>query len=147
MAVAERFPEILIAISQKLQQNGENTALPPSKSWPTWMTGRLFFQTLSFDALEVLALVEDAGSTPSEVDAAVGFGNRHTAELFGALVRHGLLDWVGRDGKPGTMPDSRRFTSTTSQLTPLARSLRHDQNFSLKAFGASLGTVYEGNCG
>ncbi|MCP9820102.1 hypothetical protein KBZ18_11450 [Synechococcus sp. Cruz-9H2] len=114
------------------------------------MTDRLFFQTLSFDALEVLALVEDAGATPSEVDAALGFGNRRTAELFGALVRQGLLDWVGRDGKPGSMPDARRFTSTTFQsttfqLTPLARSLRHDQTFSLKAFGASLGTVYEDN--
>jgi hypothetical protein len=109
------------------------------------MTDRLFFQTLSFEALEVLALVEDAGATPSEVDAALGFGNRLTAELFGALVCHGLLDWVGRDGRPGTMPDARRFTSTTFQLTPLARSLRHDQTFSLKAFGASLGAVYEDN--
>ena len=109
------------------------------------MTDRLFFQTLSFDALEVLALVEDTGATPSEVDAALGFGNRLTAELFGALVRQGLLDWLGRDGKPVTMPDARRFTSTTFQLTPLARSLRHDQTFSLKAFGASLGAVYEDN--
>lgn len=109
------------------------------------MTDRLFFQTLSFDALEVLALVEDAGATPSEVDAALGFGNRLTAELFGALVRQGLLDWLGRDGKPGSMPDARRFTSTTFQLTPLARSLRHDQTFSLKAFGASVGAVYEDN--
>lgn len=109
------------------------------------MTDRLFYQTLSFDALEVLALVEDAGATPSEVDAALGFGNRHTAELFGALVRQGLIDWLGRDGKPGCMPDARRFTSTTFQLTPLARSLRHDQTFSLKAFGASVGAVYEDN--
>ena len=109
------------------------------------MTDRLFFQTLSFEALEVLALVEDAGATPSEVDAALGFGNRLTAELFSALVCHGLLDWVGRDGRPGTMPDARRFTSTTFQLPPLARSLRHDQTFSLKAFGASLGAVYEDN--
>ncbi len=111
------------------------------------MTDRLFFQTLSFDALEVLALVEDAGATPSEVDTALGYGNRHTAELFGALVRQGLLDWVGRDGKHGTMPDASRFTSTTFQLTPLARSLRHDQTFSRKAFGASLGAVYEDSCG
>lgn len=109
------------------------------------MTDRLFFQTLSFDALEVLALVEDAGATPSEVDAALGFGNRLTAELFDGLVRQGLLDWLGRDGKPGTMPDATRFTSTTFQLTPLARSLRHDQTFSLKAFGASVGAVYEDN--
>ncbi len=111
------------------------------------MTDRLFFQTLSFDVPDVLALVDNAGATPSEVDAALGYGNRLTAELFGALVRHGLLDWVGRDGKPGTMPDARRFTSTTFQLTPLARSLRHDQSFSLKAFGASVGAVYEENAG
>ncbi len=88
------------------------------------MTDRLFFQTLSFDALEVLALVEDAGATPSEVGAALGFGNRHTAEFFGALFRQGLLDLGGREGKPGTMPDARGFTSTTFQLTPLARSQR-----------------------
>lgn len=57
------------------------------------------------------------------------------------------IDWVDRNGEPGTLPDAWRFTSTTFHLTPLARCLRQDVKFSLKALGASLGAAYEDSCG
>ena len=50
-----------------------------------------------------------------------------TTELFGALVGQGLLDGIDRDGKPGTMPEARRFSSTTFQLTQRVGCLRQDQ--------------------
>jgi hypothetical protein len=84
------------------------------------MTDRCFYQTLRFASLEVLALVDDAGATP---------------------VRHWLLDWVGPRGEPGSLPAAKQFSATTFQLTPLARSLRQDRKFRLKALGASLGAV------
>lgn len=74
-----------------MQQDGEITALHPAQGWPIWMTDRLFFQTLSFDALEVLDLVEDAGATPSEVDAALGQTRDHAglkAVHFNNLPAH-----------------------------------------------------------
>jgi hypothetical protein len=66
------------------------------------MTDRFFYQTLRFASLEVLDVVHDAGATP---------------------VRHGLLDWVGPWGEPGSLPAAKKFSSTTFQFTPLVRSL------------------------
>jgi len=61
------------------------------------------------------------------------------AAVFRNLVRRGLLDWEGRKRPPGALPMPWRFASTTFQLTPMARSLRQDEDFSTKAFAASLG--------
>jgi hypothetical protein len=105
------------------------------------MTERLYYQTLSFDDLEVLVLVERGGATPREVDADLGMGLRETITVFRDLVRRGLLDWEGRTGALGSLPNAWAFASTTFQLTPVARSLRQDELFCLKAFGASLGVV------
>ncbi|MFN9621310.1 MAG: hypothetical protein ACK587_00515 [Cyanobacteriota bacterium] len=102
---------------------------------------QLFYRTLSFDDLEVLVLVEDGEATPREVDEALGMGRRETLAVFRHLLRRGLLDWKGRTGASGTEPIARAFYSTPFQLTPLARCLRKDEAFNLKAFGASLGMV------
>ena len=100
---------------------------------------RPFYQTLSFADLEVLVLVEKGGATPREVDDALGMGRQETAAVFRDLVRRGLLDWDGRQRPVGALPMPWRFASTTFHLTPMARSLRQDEDFSLKAFAASLG--------
>ena len=99
---------------------------------------RPYYQTLSFDDLEVLVLVENGGATPREVDDSLGMGLRETKAVFRDLVRRGLLDWDGRNPWLGALPMPWRFATTTFQLTPLARSLRADEAFSLKAFAASL---------
>ena len=104
---------------------------------------RPFYQTLSFDDLEVLVLVKNGGATPREVDDSLGMGLRETKAVFRDLVRRGLLDWDGRNPWLGALPMPWRFATTTFQLTPLARSLRADEAFSLKAFAASLGVVYD----
>ncbi|MBM5818091.1 MAG: hypothetical protein FJ083_16420 [Cyanobacteria bacterium K_Offshore_surface_m2_239] len=102
---------------------------------------RPYYQTLSFDDLEVLVLVEKGGATPLEVDDSLGMGRRETAAVFRDLVRRGLLDWEGPTHTPGALPRPWRFASTTFQLTPMARALRADEAFCLKAFGASLGVI------
>lgn len=86
--------------------------------------GRLFFLTIGFDVLEVLALVEDA---------ALGVDHRLTGELFGTLVRQVLFGWLGRDGKHGIMPDARQSSLSTFQLTLLARGLQGEQTFCPKS--------------
>lgn len=86
------------------------------------MTVRFFYQTLSFVAHEFLNLVDDTGATPCDDDAALGLGSRLTAELFGDLVRHGLLQQAGHT---------------------LAPSLRQDLKSSPKDLGASPGAAEE----
>lgn len=104
---------------------------------------RPYYQTFSFTDLEVLVLVEKGGATPREVDDALGMGRQETAAVFRDLVQRGLLDWEGRRRPVGAMPMPWRFASTTFHLTPMARSLRQDEVFSLKAFAASLGVQDE----
>ena len=102
---------------------------------------RPYDQTLSFADLEVLVLVEKGGATPREVDDSLGMGRQETVAVFRDLVRRGLLDWEGRTRPPGALPLPWRFASTTFHLTPMARSLRQDEVFSLKAFAASIGVL------
>jgi len=83
-----------------------------------------FAHTLSFDALEVLVLVEDGGATPREVADSLGMDMEETKALFYNLVRRGLL--------------TCQEESTTFVLTPLPRSLRNDEAFSAAAFAAAL---------
>lgn len=99
---------------------------------------RLFSQTLSFDDLEVLVLVENGGATPREVEDSLGMSRRETKAVFQDLVRHGLLDWQGRTHAPGALPLPWSFGSTVFQLTPMAHSLRRDETFTNTAFAASL---------
>ena len=102
---------------------------------------RLFSQTLSFDDLEVLVLVENGGATPREVEDSLGMSRRETKAVFQDLVRRGLLDWQGRSHAQGALPLPWSFASTTFQLTPMARSLRRDEPFTTAAFAASLGVA------
>lgn len=95
-------------------------------------------QTLSFDDLEVLVLVEDGGATPREVADSLGMSPAQTKAVVQDLVRWGLLDWEGRAHALGAFPLPWRFAATVFQLTPLARSLRRDEGFTSTAFAASL---------
>ena len=83
-----------------------------------------FAHTLSFDALEVLVLVENGGATPREVAVSLGMDLEESKALFFDLLRRGLL--------------TCQEESTTFQLTPMARSLRNDEAFSAAAFAAAL---------
>jgi len=83
-----------------------------------------FAHTLSFDALEVLVLVENGGATPREVADSLGMDLEESKALFFDLLRRGLL--------------TCQEESTTFQLTPMARSLRNDEAFSAAAFAAAL---------
>ena len=108
---------------------------------------RPFSQTLSFDDLEVIVLVENGGATPREVEESLGMGRRETRAIVLDLVRRGLLDWEGRSHAPGALPLPWRFASTVFQLTPMARSLRRDEPFSSTAFAASLLVPAQNNKG
>ena len=72
--------------------------------------GRPFSQTLNFDILEVLVLVENGGATPREVADSLGMDLEETKALFYNLVRRGLL----------TCYDE----STTFALTPWPSAFR-----------------------
>ena len=61
-----------------------------------------------------------------------------TRALFHDLVRRGLLDWQGRSHAQGALPWPWLFGSTVFQLTPLARGLRRDEDFSDTAFAAAI---------
>ena len=97
-----------------------------------------FSLTLSFDDLEVLALVENGGASPQEVEELLGLERQNTKVLFRHLVRRGLLDWQGSPRAQGALPWPWRFGFTVFHLTPLARSLRNDDNFSDTAFAGSI---------
>ncbi len=97
-----------------------------------------FSQSLSFDAFEVLVLVENGGATPRELEDPLGMGPRKTNDVVRDLVRRGLLDWAGRAHAPGVLPLPWTFASTVFQLTPMARSLRRDEPFTSTAFAAAL---------
>ena len=97
-----------------------------------------FSLTLSFDDLEVLLLVENGGASPLEVEESLGIERHETKTVFRDLVRRGLLDWQGRSHAQGALPWPWSFGSTVFQLTPLARSLRGDDDFVDTAFAASL---------
>ena len=99
---------------------------------------RPFSQTLSFDDLEVIVLVENGGATPREVEESLGMGRREIRAVFQDLARRGLLDWQGRSHAPGALPLPWSFASTVFQLTPMAHSLRRDEPFTSTAFAASL---------
>lgn len=101
----------------------------------------LFHQGLSFEALEVLELIDQSGATPIEADGALGIGAAQLAVVFGELAHHGLLDWEGRSGDHGSLPHAAAFPSTHFQLSPLARSLRNDHALSLQALGSALGAA------
>ncbi len=75
-------------------------------------------QTLSFDDLEVLVIVESGGATPREVEHSLGMGPRETKAVFRDLVRRGLLDWEGRTHAPAALPLPWGFASTFFQLNP-----------------------------
>lgn len=83
-----------------------------------------FAHTLSFDDLEVLVLVEDAGASPREVADSLGMELEEAKDLFYDLVRRGLL--------------ACQHESTTFRLTALAQSLRNDEAFCTAAFAAAL---------
>lgn len=108
---------------------------------------RPFSQTLSFDDLEVLVLVENGGATPREVEDSLGMGPRETKVVFRDLVRRGLLDWEDRSHAPGALPLPWSFASTVFQLTPMACSLRRDETFTCTAFAASLLAAAQNNKG
>ena len=108
---------------------------------------RPFSQTLSFDDLEVLVLVENGGATPRELDVSLGTGPRETKAVVRDLVRRGLLDWEGRTHASGVLPLPWIFASTVFQLTPMARSLRRDETFTSKAFAAALLLATQSNNG
>jgi hypothetical protein len=72
--------------------------------------GRPFSQTLNFDILEVLVLVENGGATPREVADSLGMDLEETKDLFYDLMRRGLL----------TCYDE----STTFALTPWPSAFR-----------------------
>jgi DNA-binding MarR family transcriptional regulator len=95
-----------------------------------------FSLTLSFEDLEVLVLVENGGASPLDVEESLGLQRQDTKALFRHLVRRGLLDWQGSPHAQGGLP--WRFRSTVFHLTPLARSLRNDDDFSDTAFAASI---------
>jgi DNA-binding MarR family transcriptional regulator len=97
-----------------------------------------FSLTLSFDDLEVLVLAENGGATPLDVEESLGLERQDTKALFRHLVRRGLLDWQGSPHAQGPLPWPWRFGSTVFHLTPLARSLRNDHDFSETAFAASI---------
>ncbi|MFO8237725.1 MAG: hypothetical protein R6U00_05610 [Prochlorococcaceae cyanobacterium] len=97
-----------------------------------------FALTLSFDDLEVLVLVENGGASPLEVEESLGLERHQTKALFRHLVRRGLLDWQGSPHAQGALPWPWRLGSTVFQLTPLARSLQRDHDFSDTAFAASI---------
>ncbi|MEB3243919.1 MAG: helix-turn-helix domain-containing protein [Cyanobacteriota bacterium] len=97
-----------------------------------------FSLTLSFSHLEVLALVENGGASPREVEESLGMERPVTRAVFHDLVRRGLLDWQGRSHAQGALPWPWCFGSTVFQLTPLARSLRRDEDFSDTALAAAL---------
>ena len=99
---------------------------------------RPFSQTLSFDDLELIVLMENGCLTPREVEDSLGMGRRETTAVFRHLLRRGLLDWQGRSHAPGALPLPWSFASTVFQLTPMARSLRRDEPFTSTAFAASL---------
>ena len=48
---------------------------------------RSFSQTLSFDDLDVIVLVENGGATPRAVEESLGMGRRETRVEFQDLVR------------------------------------------------------------
>ena len=97
-----------------------------------------FSLTLSFSHLEVLVLVENGGASPLEVEESLGMERPDTRALFHDLVRRGLLDWQGRPHTQGALPWPWQFGSTVFHLTPLARSLRSDNDFSDTAFAAAI---------
>lgn len=97
-----------------------------------------FSLTLSFDDLEVLVLVENGGASPLQVEEALGLARQETTALFRDLVRRGLLDWQGRSHAQRALPWPWSFGSTVFHLTPLARSLRSDEDFADTAFAASI---------
>jgi len=99
---------------------------------------RPFSQTLSFDDLEVIVLMEKGGMTPREVEDSLGMGRRETKAVFQHLLRRGLLDWAARSHALGALPLPWSFASTVFRLTPMARSLRRDETFTSTAFAASL---------
>lgn len=108
---------------------------------------RPFSQTLSFDDLEVIVLVENGGATPREVEESLGIGQRETRAIILDLVRRGLLDWEGRSHAIGALPLPWSFAGTVFQLTPMARSLRRDEPFTSTAFAASLLVAAQNNKG
>jgi len=97
-----------------------------------------FALTLSFGDLEGLVLMEDGGASPQDVEESLGLERQETRALFRQLVRRGLLDWQDNRQAQGALPWPWRFGSTVFRLTPLARSLRNDQDFSDTAFAASI---------
>jgi DNA-binding MarR family transcriptional regulator len=97
-----------------------------------------FALTLSFDDLEVLVLMENGGASPQDVEESLGLQRQETRALFRQLVRRGLLDWQGSPHAQGALPWPWRFGSTVFHLTPLARSLRNEHDFSDTAFAASI---------
>lgn len=106
---------------------------------------RPFSQTLSFDDLEVIVLVENGGATPRHVQESLGMGRRETRALFLNLVRRGLIDWEGHRHAQGALTLPWIFASTVFQLTPMARSLRRDEPFTSTAFAASLVAAAQNN--
>ncbi len=87
--------------------------------------------------IEVIVLVENGGASPLDVEESLGLERQGTQALFRHLVRRGLLDWQGRPHAQWALPWPWRFGSTVFHLTPLARSLRNDNDFSDTAFAAS----------
>lgn len=97
-----------------------------------------FSLTLSFSQLEVLVLVENGGASPLEVEESLGMERPDTGAVLRDRVRRGLLDWQGRSDAQGALPWPWQFGSTVYQLTPLARSLRRDDDVSGTAFAAAI---------
>jgi hypothetical protein len=114
-------------------------AAPPQPAVARTPMDRPYSHTLSFDDLEVLVLVEEGGATPREVADSLGMDVRESKALFRDLVRRGLIEWQGtRPHAPATLPLPWRFVSSVFQLTPVARSLRRDEDFNTAVFAASL---------
>jgi hypothetical protein len=99
---------------------------------------RPFSQTLSFDDLEFIVLMEDGGATPREVGDSLGMSRSETKAVFQDLVWRGLLDWEGRSHVRGALLLPWSFVSTLFRLTPMARIVRRDETFTSTAFAASL---------
>ena len=124
-----------------------NTLLTTSKGVPALArpVDRLFSQTLSFFDLEVLLLVGNRGAPPARWPTPWGWAWARRRPSFviwcGAVCSIGSAEPTLRTPLP--LPWS--FAATVFQLTPMARGLRQDDAFSLKAFAASLGVLEDGS--
>ena len=99
---------------------------------------KVLSESLSFTQLDILNEFDVDSLTPEEVDESLGMGRRWVKQEFRFLTKMGLLDWQGREGKPGTTPHQRVLYQTKFFLSPMGRMLMGDEEFHSTALGNSL---------